>query len=168
MNVIFLRHATAEEVSDDGDGARRLTRAGHAEAKASANAIKGLGYKVGLILTSPLVRARQTAEAVAEAFPKAIMEDADELAPADPFRPERVKRRITDLMKHGVDTVVMVGHAPSIDQCVAVLTAGKAEAGISLSKAGAAGVELPVKGSPTGAELLWLMRKSQLAKMARS
>jgi len=65
MKLYLLRHATAVDVALS-DAERELTREGREEARIAGAALAELGVKVSHILTSPLVRARQTAEIVAK------------------------------------------------------------------------------------------------------
>lgn len=166
MKVIFIRHAESEPAAPEGDAARRLTDEGKAQAKTAAKALQKLGIQLKLILSSPLVRALQTAEIVAELHAGAKVAAANCLVPSEQFKVEPVKAKLDELFKEGLSSVAMVGHAPSLDQCVGQLVAGVSRTGISLSKAGAACVELPAKDSPTGAELRWVMRHDQLAALA--
>ncbi len=68
MDLVLFRHADALNVGEAGiktDEERPLSDKGKVRAKASARGLKALGLKPDLILSSPLVRARQTAEIVA-------------------------------------------------------------------------------------------------------
>jgi phosphohistidine phosphatase SixA len=65
MKLYLLRHATAEDAAAS-DAARELTRDGREEARIAGQALVALGVKPDHILTSPLVRARQTADLVAK------------------------------------------------------------------------------------------------------
>src|SRR6202043_1937585 len=79
MKLYLLRHATAVDVASS-DAERELTREGREEARIAGAALTELGVKLSRILTSPLVRARQTAEIVAKVlkFPGDV-EPLDEL-----------------------------------------------------------------------------------------
>ena len=62
MKLIVLRHGKAEDSHKDGDYARQLTKKGHAQAARQARRLAGLELLPGIILSSPLVRSRETAE----------------------------------------------------------------------------------------------------------
>ncbi|VVM07551.1 partial 2,3-bisphosphoglycerate-dependent phosphoglycerate mutase, partial [Methylacidimicrobium tartarophylax] len=67
MTVYLLRHAAAiREAPTDAE--RKLSKKGRQEAQSAGNALHRLGVRPDLIWSSPLVRARQTAEIVAEAL----------------------------------------------------------------------------------------------------
>src|SRR5215472_12589652 len=85
MNLFILRHGLAVEpgthrLSRDSD--RQLTPKGKRKVREVARAMKAMGLSFDLILTSPYVRARQTAEIVAEELhARKRLEIADELKP---------------------------------------------------------------------------------------
>ncbi len=163
MQVVFIRHASAEPAGAGGDQARRLTGGGRKESKATGGAIRALGLKLQQVLTSPLVRASETAQIVAEAHGGVEVAPADFLAP--PGDGEALRKHLAKLNRRGVETVALVGHAPSLDELIAAAL-GVESIASSLNKAGAACVELPPAGSSDRPELLWLMRRKQLAALA--
>jgi phosphohistidine phosphatase len=65
--LVLMRHGVAETEHPDGDAARGLTAHGLRDAHAAARGLVALGVRPDLVVTSPLVRCRQTAEAVAAA-----------------------------------------------------------------------------------------------------
>ena len=71
MDLYLLRHAIAEDIAEGGHGAdseRRLTSEGARKMRRIAEGLKDAGLGFDLILSSPCVRARQTAEIVAAVF----------------------------------------------------------------------------------------------------
>jgi phosphohistidine phosphatase len=167
MQVILIRHATAESAGPEGDEARKLTEAGRAEAAATAEALRAMGLKLDLVLTSPLARARETAEIVAQAHGGALVETEAFLGSADKARAGKLRKRLARLATEQVETVGLVGHAPAIDEYVAKLVAGKKRIGTSLSKAGAACIRMGCGQDGPAAELVWLLRREQLALLVR-
>lgn len=164
MDVIFVRHASAQDKSEvSEDSQRRLTDKGRTEARTTARAIRELGEKISVVLTSPAVRAVETAEMLADEHGADRIEQAQMLAhPADA---EAVRGRLQQLLAEGVECVAMVGHSPSLDHCVGELVAAQPKIGVSLSKAGAACVELPSDYPNAAPELRWVMRREILAKL---
>lgn len=165
MDVIFVRHASAQDGSEvSEDSQRRLTDKGRTEARTTARAIRELGEKVSVVLTSPAVRAVETAETLADEHGAARVEQAQMLAhPADA---KAVRGRLQQLLAEEVACVALVGHSPSLDHCIGELVAAQPKIGISLSKAGAACVELPADYPDAAPELRWVMRREILAKLA--
>jgi len=68
MRVYLMRHASAEDPGGVPDALRRLTEQGSREAREAGEALRERGATVSVILTSPRVRARETAELVAAAI----------------------------------------------------------------------------------------------------
>ena len=62
MELILLRHGKAENTSLDGDFSRALVEKGREQARRAARLLKGAGVLPEIVLTSPLLRARQTAD----------------------------------------------------------------------------------------------------------
>jgi phosphohistidine phosphatase len=143
--IWLLRHAEAEKGSPDAE--RRLTPAGEREARAVGTALSVLGLELDACLTSPRVRARDTARLVCEALDG--IEPVDEPAlGGGPFDPREVA------LGHG-DSVLLVGHEP--DFSAAVHTATGAQ--VRMPKAGLAAVD---RG-----ELKLLLRPPELRALAR-
>lgn len=67
MDLILLRHGKAEDFNPGGDATRELVEKGRLQARKAAKLLKGAGKLPEIVLTSPLSRARQTAEEFCEA-----------------------------------------------------------------------------------------------------
>lgn len=78
--LVLMRHGVAEDDNPGGDSARRLTDEGLARAGMAARGLVALGVRPDVVVTSPLVRCRQTAELVAGAAGCPLEHD-DRLAP---------------------------------------------------------------------------------------
>jgi phosphohistidine phosphatase SixA len=118
--LILLRHAESEQSCADGtDSGRDLTEHGRAEARDAGHWLAGHKLNIDRVLCSPAKRTRETA---ALALPNATPVFADEIYEATPGD------LIALLDDHGdADTVVLVGHNPSIEQLVAFLVEGRSE-----------------------------------------
>src|SRR5262247_3681236 len=85
MNLYLMRHGIAVDSDQPGpeaDGARPLTQKGLKRTRRAARGLRRLGVSFDGILTSPLVRARQTAEIVADALGLAdYLDEIPELTP---------------------------------------------------------------------------------------
>ncbi len=156
MELYIIRHAEAVargqgDVNADAD--RPLTEHGHAQAHALAPALQQHGVRLDVILTSPLLRARQTAEGLLErwADPKPELRQCDELAPD--VKSGKLGRVLRKLRK---ESVALVGHQPDLSAHIGWLIGSK-KAQLDLAKAGIARIacaESPDKG--TGM-LVWLI-----------
>jgi phosphohistidine phosphatase len=155
MQLYFLRHGVADWPDWDParDDERPLTDTGVTRMKAEAKKIRRLDLGLKAILTSPLVRARQTAEAVAERIElKAVEEPA--LAPG--FNGQRLQ----EILKRYPDAgaLLLVGHEPDFSRTIAQLIGGGR---IAMKKGGLARVDLESTDPPKG-QLVWLLAPKTL------
>jgi phosphohistidine phosphatase len=122
--IYLIRHGLAEERGDawPDDTKRPLTEEGMTRLRKSARGLGRLGVMFDVMLTSPLVRARQTAEVIASAFePRPSIVAVDSLAPDGTYQAV-----LADLEKHAKRTrIALVGHEPSIGELAARLTGSR-------------------------------------------
>jgi len=153
VRLLVFRHGIAEDTAADGtDASRVLTAEGVSRSRKAARALARLCDAPDVILTSPKARARQTADAAAEAFGSPI-EVLDELAdgPPDPA--------LRALAGRSEETVMIVGHEPMLSELVEQVCTGTRSRGfIDLRKAGCACVDVTLgpAGDATEATLVWL------------
>jgi phosphohistidine phosphatase len=125
-NVIwFLRHGEAEDGEPDFE--RRLTDKGESQARAAGVALAALGIEFDACLTSPKVRARETARIACEQLSVEVT-DEERLAGGD-FDPRELAA--------GLDEVLLVGHEPDFSDAINYLTGGR----VDMKKGGVAAVE---------------------------
>lgn len=67
MDLILLRHGKAENTSLDGDFSRALVEKGREQARRAGKLLRSAGVVPDIVLTSPLLRARQTADEFCQA-----------------------------------------------------------------------------------------------------
>jgi len=118
--LYLIRHAVAEDRGEDwpDDAKRPLSDDGASRMRKNARGLDRLGVTLDVIVTSPLVRARQTAEIVANALnPKPPIVTAESLAPGGTYQ------AITaDLEKQAKRSrIAIVGHEPAIGELAARL-----------------------------------------------
>jgi len=122
--IYLIRHGIAEERGPawPDDSKRPLTEKGISRLKKSTRGLVALGVSFDVILTSPLVRARQTAEAVAAGFdPKPSIVNIDSLAPDGNYQAV-----LADLAKHARrSSIALVGHEPSLGEHAAHLVGSR-------------------------------------------
>jgi phosphohistidine phosphatase len=137
MDLWLLRHAAAEERARSGrDSDRALTPEGLLRAEAVGRGLARLEPGVSRIVTSPYLRARQTAEAAA----KALGIPARSLRESDALLPERDPEEILLEVVESESDVLLVGHQPHLGNLLGRLVAGRAE--IPIKKASVARVTL--------------------------
>lgn len=135
MKLYILRHGIAAEVGPAGlgDAGRPLTDEGIARMKAAARGMKRLEVVPDVILASPLVRARHTAEIVGRELGIEVRLD-DRIAPG--FDVSRLDELLGE--RRGMASLMVVGHEPDLSGLVTALTGGLVE----MKKGGLALVEL--------------------------
>lgn len=149
MELFLIRHADAVPLGEEGitdDEQRPLTDKGQKEAKALGKAFKKRGITFDLVLTSPLLRAQQTAELLLKTSDqeKVRVEVSSALTPN--ARPKKLSR---DMLKLGGERVALVGHLPHLGILAAWLLGDK-KAQIDFAKAGIAQLscgDSPIKGN---------------------
>ena len=111
MKLYFFRHAEAEDGADDA--ARELTPLGRKQSRALGRFLEQAGVSFGAAFSSPLVRARQTAEIALGAFEE--LKPA-KLALADALLNETSDRDFDQWLEELPDEkhVLLVGHEPSL------------------------------------------------------
>lgn len=144
MKVLFLRHGEADWPGwDKPDEERPLTRRGRKEMRRVGKFLARLRFCPDAILSSPLVRAHQTAQIVAKILGVELKIESDL---AHGFDAKRLRR----MLDEGFGSVVIVGHEPEFSGVVKELTGGK----VKLAKAGIALVE--TDADCKSGELRWL------------
>jgi len=150
LRVTLIRHA---EAGDDAprDDARTLTVRGRADARRLGRVLARRGIRFTTIVTSPLVRAVQTAEIVAAATDyRGRMAATDLLVPEG--APGDVVALLSKLDKSAAKSVALVAHEPILSAIAAALT-GKSRYP-ALRKAEALRIRLP-EGPATTGSLRW-------------
>lgn len=116
------------------------------------------------LVSSPLVRARQTADVVAEVFGY-----DDEILLADALKPEATAAGLVGLLaKHPPDSsVALVGHEPSLSLAAAAFVGRSADAKIRLKKSGVIGVRFDGAAAVGAGELEFHFKPGQLRRLGR-
>src|SRR6266850_8250767 len=113
--LYLIRHGLAEDRGEawPDDAKRPLTEEGMSRLRKQARGLARLGVAVDIVLTSPLVRARQTAEIIAAGLDlRPHVAAIDSLAPDCPYA-----ALAADLEKHSRKTrIALVGHEPCIGE----------------------------------------------------
>ncbi len=166
MNLYIIRHAIAVEPGTSGyedDSQRPLTDIGRNKMKQIARAIRKLDIKPNAILSSPYVRARETAEILAN---KLHLNDklsfSDNLIPTGDF--ERLVNEITATYTEG--DLALVGHEPMLSQFIGWLATGGSGMSLTLKKGGLCFLKADDLATNHRATLEWLLAPATLISMA--
>lgn len=117
MDLVLLRHGEAER-NAASDARRRLTGRGADEARVTGVALAALHPPVPVVLSSPYLRARGTADIVAEALGAGVVQEIPGITPDDDVR--RAVLAIAGRCVPGT-TLVVVTHMPLIGNLLALL-----------------------------------------------
>lgn len=168
MNILVVRHAIAEErevfaKKNDNDDERALTKRGMERMGQGARGLSKLVEHIDVLVSSPLVRARQTAEILAKAIKLRKQLEIPELAPGS--GPTAVTDWLQQLAPQS--TVCLVGHEPDLSELIAWLTCGRAAGYVDLKKGGACLLDCPATPARDTATLLWSLAPRQLRLLGK-
>src|SRR5262249_2589792 len=154
--LLLVRHAIAEDRIAFGrtgqdDDQRPLSTDGRKKMRPVANALRDLVPDPDLLLTSPLLRARQTAAIVSPAIDLPPVE-CPAVAPSS--EPSQFLRFVSAKRAH---TVVAVGHEPDLSELAGYVLTGRAQALFSLKKGGACLLDVTLAARGGSGTLLWLL-----------
>lgn len=159
MRLCLVRHGIAVERGLPGfadDASRPLTPGGRERMREAAAGLRLL-VPEGVLLTSPLVRARQTAEILQEAFAIPGIRVCEALASGDH------EALFADADATGAEIVFAVGHEPYMSEALALALTGDAAGMSAVFKKGAAAlVNFHGPAGPGRGELEWLMQPAAL------
>jgi phosphohistidine phosphatase len=112
MKVVLVRHA--EAAPGDPDELRTLTPAGHEQARRLGEQLRADGLRPDAVLTSPLLRARETAAGLGFGEPE----------PLNALGPGATAEDVRAAVGGRGETVVVVGHQPDCSRITAELRGG--------------------------------------------
>lgn len=157
VDLYIIRHADALALGEHGitdDAERPLSAAGEAESQKIGNALKKRNIQLDRLVTSPLLRARQTAEFMLKTR---SIDEGPQITVSEDLAPGGKPRKLARfLRKLGGEHVGLVGHMPHIADWSAWLIGSK-KAQLDFAKAGIAHIvcgEAPRKGMGV---LQWLV-----------
>jgi phosphohistidine phosphatase len=160
-SVYLVRHGIAEERGPGwpDDTLRPLTERGRRRFSRAAAGFTRLEGVPDRILTSPLVRAQQTAELLSHAADAAPVETVDALSPGQ--RPAAILAKLRRLR---VDRVALVGHEPDLGDLAAQLLG--ASRPLPFKKGGICRIDVEWQGEAEGT-LVWFLSPAVLRRLGR-
>jgi phosphohistidine phosphatase len=152
--LYFVRHGLAAERGDawPDDTKRPLTEEGMSRLRKAVRGLAHLGVSVEVVLSSPLVRARQTAELVAGGLdPRPSLVNVDSLAPDGTYAAV-----VADLEKHARKTrIALVGHEPMMGELAARLIGSRHP--IEFKKGGVCRIDVEDLPPAGPGDLRWML-----------
>ncbi len=162
--IYLVRHAIAEARGPawPRDGERPLTTEGIRRMRGVVRGLAALGVAMDVVLTSPLVRARQTADILVRDLPVPLAPiNLVELAPGrTPFDVARAVARRTD-----AGALALVGHEPGLGELAAWLL-GTAEP-LAFRKGGVCCLDVPAWPPAPSSRLVWMATPKMLRALRR-
>lgn len=156
MELILLRHADAGERDAKrypDDDLRPLVARGRKRQAAVARFLRKRGVRPDLILTSPRVRARETAEITARVLARRRIEEEPVLG-----RGFSVARAVRALARRDVRCLLCVGHEPDLSRLAAALLGGVNARGLRFKKSGVLAIGFEGRVRRGGGRLLYAYR----------
>lgn len=167
MELYLLRHGIAVEPGTSGfedDSARPLIPKGRRQLRKTADAMKELAGDFDLILSSPLVRAKQTAEIVAKKLKlKKSLRFTNALAPGGAVA---ILLRQLGREKPAPQRVLLVGHEPDMSRLISLLVTGGPQLQVDFKKGGLCKLEAEKLRASQCAKLVWLLTPKQMKMMS--
>ena len=166
MDCVLLRHGIAVERDEwEGpDAGRPLTERGAKRVAQVADGLKWLNVQPTHVLSSPLIRAIETAKIAHRSLRvRSAVHIVDELLPD--ASPDRLLSIFRDLPPESC--VLCVGHEPHLGMVASVMLAGKASTAFPFKKAGACLIELSIPAKPGRGTLRWWLTPDQLRAMGK-
>jgi phosphohistidine phosphatase len=161
VELYFVRHGLAGVSHPSRDDAKRpLTRAGLRRTRAVAERLLQTGLHLDALLSSPLVRAQQTADILCTEGLAQGVDTFPALAPGGDV--DVFVRWLRKWQRRGRRRLGLVGHMPDLGAWAEAFVFGEARGRLVLKKAGVLGLQLPASGSPLGRSTLFLLVQPRL------
>jgi phosphohistidine phosphatase len=164
-SIYIVRHGAAVDIGEQGvssDAEKHLSSAGTEKTEEAAKGLASLGVVPDLVATSPLVRAKQTAEIIARITGcKRKMEILEFLAPGG-----SIPKIVKCLRNRSAETLLLVGHMPDLAELGSFLLTGNIDMDMTFKKASVLHVSYEDRLEAGTCRLEWLLQPRMLRKWA--
>ena len=167
MNLYIVRHAIAVEAGTpeyEEDSLRPLTDKGKKKMQKIAQGLKELETDINLILTSPYLRAVETAKILRKVFDL----DRAEVVETEHLSPDGSGAQLVNLINEkyaDMENIALVGHEPSLGILASMLISGDPNLSLTLKKGGICQLSVDTLQYGRCATLDWLLSPSQLMEL---
>ena len=162
--MYLVRHAIAFERGQDwpDDAKRPLTHKGAARMREVIEGLLALGVELDLVVTSPLVRAKQTADLIIAGWPAPLS-----IVVSAALAPGALASAVTDLLSQHTQTAgaALVGHEPGLGELGAWLIGARHP--LRFKKGGVARIDVPATPVSGSGELIWMATPKMLRAMKK-
>lgn len=167
MEIYLLRHGIAYDLGDGGsrtDAERALSPDGKIKMYQQAEGMRQLDLKFDAILTSPLIRARETADIVAEVLRQSEKLEICQIL-ALGADPEKVCTLLRDQFA-SAGAVLLVGHEPDLSLLGAYLISSRGDAALQMKKGSLCRID-SLRVVKAGGSLRWLLTPTQMRLLGK-
>jgi phosphohistidine phosphatase len=163
IDLFILRHGEAGNRMSvvEEDSERPLTREGRIEMQKIARSLKAVGLQIDQIYTSPLKRAKETAEITARILKIPTLEEWDELKPDG--NKAALYRKLARFEQNS--RLILVGHEPYLSSMIGEII-GTTGARLVLKKGGLGKLRLTSFKPKISGELRWLITPKMITRMS--
>lgn len=166
--LLVIRHAIArdriESMAQGMDDANRpLTATGRKKMAQATRGLRQLCPAIDIILTSPLLRAQQTAAILGDYYPASRVTECQQLAPE-----YDTTTLIHMLNKEQGRRIALIGHEPGLSSLITALLCGSEGCAIELKKGGIAQLQFNDHVAPGEGVLQWLLTPKQLRLLGKN
>lgn len=167
MKLLLVRHADAGDASDFArtgkpDSQRPLSDDGRKDMRAVARGLREITPDIDLVVSSPYVRAVQTATILREAYDIGSLSETPTLQPE--ARPGDFEKWLGE--HRNARLIAAVGHEPNLGMLATWFVAGKLDSRVRMKKAGACLLDFDDEPRKGEGVLHWLMTAKQLERFA--
>jgi phosphohistidine phosphatase len=152
MILYLVRHGDALPDESMADTQRRLSSLGQRQAAVAARFLQNLQPSLDLILSSPFLRARETALAFGQVYRKTKLQTSEQLVPT-----AHPAQMMAYLQTQPLQSVLLVGHEPYMSEAIAYLISGKTHTNIEMRKGSMACVAISSLSKEGSGVLSWLV-----------
>ena len=169
MHLLIVRHAIAEDKeafakTGRPDTERPLTNEGRSEMRRVAKGLRRRVETIGVLASSPLVRAAQTAAIIAKEYNAMPVSTVPALAPGS--APEAFATWLHAQLD--VEVVAVIGHDPHLGMLITWLVSGLRDSHVALDKGGACMLEIDGEPDARSATLIWSLPPDVLEALSRT
>ena len=167
MELYIVRHGLAQPLgqkNDFTDEKRTLTSQGRDRMREVARGLRKLGVRPELVLTSPLARAQETAEIVADTLgvDRQMLVATPNLAPGGSF-----EDLFAEIKEKRVESIALVGHEPDLGELAGLIISGEGRVPLPLRKGGACHIDVTETVPTFKGSLVWMLTPKQLRMMGK-
>ena len=166
MNIHLVRHGIATPLAEENDfrdEKRRLTREGELKLRRAAQGLKLLQVSFDLIASSPLIRARETAEIIAE-----VLKHKPPIDIWEELEPEGTAESVCSRLQAHLEksSLLLVGHQPSIGFLASFLLTGSSNRSLPFKKGSIFSLEVIELPPLSVGNLNWMLSSRMLRQIA--